>query len=236
MESENLTEILELPETKLVKLKVKPDGGIIYPKWSLPENHIPASELNWSEDSFALLLQSIQHNGKRLLVLDVDGKNGGYNTYDRLSFDEDTLIQKSRSGNGQHNFYWVDQNVGDLRCVNAFSGIDLLTSGLCICLPHQLNNNLPIKDAPERLVRKLLDYKKQKERRKALRMAPTAPEKETECNIWCNRPIPTGHRNNYIWAYIYHNKQHGDFAVHAQHMADRCGMEQRELDYMLTRV
>ncbi len=99
---------------------------------------------------FALVMRSL-----RLLCVDIDGKNNGYQEAAKLNLPP-TLAETSKSGNGHHLFYsypdtWDELYgyVGQPDRIGMWPGIDIKSSGVVYHHSHQLWNNESIAVLPD---------------------------------------------------------------------------------------
>ena len=160
--------------------------------------------------SFAWIMRS-----SKMICVDIDGKNGGFDHAVELGFLPHTLAEVSQSGNGYHLFYLVpglewDNELGfeGLRdVIGLVTGVDIRATGCVYHKPSQRWNNRPIAQAPESLVQKLT----------ARRMRQTAAVSQIEKTLETQdkemiaimhdelleelkKPIPAGRRNQTLFA------------------------------------
>lgn len=88
--------------------------------------------------SFAIVMRSV-----RLVCIDIDGKNGGLEYAKRLGSLPYTLAETSKSGDGYHLYYLIDQDWDEVSGYAPFAdrigieqGVDIRVTG---CVYHQRN-------------------------------------------------------------------------------------------------
>ena len=102
---------------------------------------------------FAYVMRSLS-----IICVDIDGKNGGFDSTVNLGDLPPTLAERSKSGNGVHLFYQVedewDEEVGFGRFsdhLGIVQGIDIRATGCVYHYPTQRWNDRPIETLPSRL-------------------------------------------------------------------------------------
>jgi len=160
---------------------------------------------------FALVMRST-----KMVCLDIDGKNGGIDSAAMLNLPE-TLAETSKSGNGYHLFYMVDDtwspSFGFERLRDRIgwrTGIDVRAVG---CVYHyssqQWNTKAPV-PMPEHI---LIDLETQSqavtEKREHLLALSTSTDPDDQLEFMMlqttiesrlSEPIPSGKRNNTLFA------------------------------------
>jgi Bifunctional DNA primase/polymerase, N-terminal len=166
--------------------------------------------------AFAFVMRSL-----RLVCIDIDGKNGGIEQAKKLGPLPPTLAETSKSGNGYHLFYVVDEQWDDLTGYGQLNdrigieqGIDIRATG---CVYHhdvQRWNSLPPADLPVQLV----ELMKQRDQRTAATSAriDTVLANQDDMEVLMlhdeiltdlAKPIPTGKRNVTLFAIGNHMRQ-----------------------------
>ena len=165
------------------------------------------------QEPFAYVMRA-----QALICVDIDGKNGGFDSTLKLGELPPTLAETSKSGNGVHLFYETDEPWDDEQGFALFNdhiglaqGIDLRATGCVYHYHTQRWNDLPVAPLPERL-REILTAKK--ERRQALKiikplvitddmeedeLMAALLQKDTLLKELAN-PLPPGSRNNNLFA------------------------------------
>lgn len=168
------------------------------------------------QSPFAFVMRSLQ-----MICVDIDGKNGGFDSTLRLGDLPVTLAETSKSGNGVHLFYRTDEPWDENTGYGLFSdhiglvqGIDLRATGCVFHYPTQLWNNEELAPIPDQL-RELLTAKAERRRSinrtKALGLVQTTqedPEMTELAQMLTNaefeeelkRPLMSGGRNNALFA------------------------------------
>jgi hypothetical protein len=103
----------------------------------------------------------------RLVCLDIDGKNGGFDGVKKLGMLPYTLAETSKSGNGYHLFYAIPDDIWDLDKgyaqlpdrIALQQGVDLRGVGCVYHYPQQRWNDRPILPLPSYLHQQLLARK-----------------------------------------------------------------------------
>lgn len=160
---------------------------------------------------FALVMRSVS-----MICLDIDGKNGGIESATALNLPP-TMAETSKSGNGYHLFYLVDDTwnptFGFERLRDRIgwrTGIDIRSVGCVYHYPSQRWNTLRPAPLPESLLMELEQARDDIEARAAqintLRTS-TDPDDhmeflmlQTTIQSKLTAPIPAGKRNNTLFA------------------------------------
>lgn len=159
--------------------------------------------------AYALVMRSL-----RLVCIDIDGKNGGLEYIKRLAPLPRTFAETSKSGNGYHLFYVVDQEwdpqlgyglLGDR--IGIETGVDFRGTG---CVYHYASQRWNMREPvalPDHL-HELLQHRETQARANAARVASIieggdamellALEAELRADLM--KPIKPGHRNNTLFA------------------------------------
>lgn len=160
---------------------------------------------------FALVMRSLQ-----MVCLDIDGKNGGFDSAAALNLPR-TMAETSKSGNGFHLFYLVDDTwnptFGFDRLRDRIGwrkGIDVRATGCVYHYPSQRWNTLGPVVLPENL---LIDLEQARDDQVARAEHITALRQSTDpddimeflmlqstIQSKLDGPIPAGKRNNTLFA------------------------------------
>lgn len=159
--------------------------------------------------AFAYVMRSM-----KVVAIDIDGKNGGLEHAGKLGFLPPTLAETSKSGNGYHLFYEVEDEWDSEFGFAAYKDVIGLVDGVDIrgtgCIYHyntQRWNNRPIAKMPEHLSKRLLE----RGQRKELTVSNIEKTLETEDDVDIlmmhqqlladlNKPIMEGKRNTTLFA------------------------------------
>lgn len=149
----------------------------------------------------------------RIVCIDIDGKNGGFDHVSELGFLPRTTAEISMSGNGYHLFYLVDdtwdEKDGFARyrdAIGIVTGVDFRGTGCVYHKKTQRWNGEPLAMLPEHLSTKLLLRSATRERQlsniqKTLELDPEEVAMlHDELLTELKKPIPTGKRNNTLFA------------------------------------
>jgi hypothetical protein len=159
--------------------------------------------------SFAFIMRSL-----RLVAIDIDGKNGGLDHAKRLGMLPPTMAETSKSGNGYHLFYLVDEEWDDVKGygllgdrIGIEQGVDFRATGCIYHHRQQRWNNRGPAPFPQHLI-EMLQNREQKLAATAARISTVLANQDTtevlmlhdEITSKLNRPIPAGKRNNTLFA------------------------------------
>jgi len=161
------------------------------------------------EAPFAIVMRST-----RLLCVDIDGKNGGLEHASELGALPFTLAEVSKSGQGYHLFYLVDEEWDELEGfgeipdhIGIVTGVDIRSVGCVYHYPTQRWNERPLATLPTWLKERLLSRKQQREfaANTITKVLESLDETEillmhTELIDELAKPIPQGRRNNTLFA------------------------------------
>lgn len=113
--------------------------------------------------TFAFIMRSV-----RMVCIDIDGKNGGLEHAKRLGMLPHTRAETSKSGDGYHLFYTVDEKWDEAKGygmladrIGVEQGVDIRATGCVYHHPQQRWNTRPAVPLPEHL-KKLLLHREQK--------------------------------------------------------------------------
>lgn len=113
--------------------------------------------LKTHETPFAIVMRSVN-----AVCIDIDGKNGGLENVGQLGYLPPTLAETSKSGDGFHLFYsledeWDEEygfaDVADV--IGLVEGVDIRATGCVYHYPQQRWNDRQIVPAPEHLLQRL---------------------------------------------------------------------------------
>ena len=159
--------------------------------------------------AFAIVMRSVS-----MICVDIDGKNGGLEYAKRLGMLPPTLAETSKSGNGYHLFYLVEDVWNDEFGFDAYydyigieQGVDIRSVGCVYHHPQQRWNSRPPAPAPQHLI-DLMKARRQKQEHTAARVAKTIEtgddmemmmlQEELVSDL--KKPIPQGKRNTTLFA------------------------------------
>lgn len=149
----------------------------------------------------------------RLLCVDIDGKNGGFDHASELGYLPPTLAEISKSKNGYHVFYETDE-VWDLADgfagyrdqIGIVQGVDIRSTGCVYHKSQQRWNDLPLAKLPAHLHTKLTERAarittEKQDIMKKLELDPMeVAMMQDEYKDELKKPIPAGKRNNTLFA------------------------------------
>lgn len=233
-------------------------GGMTSKGWGLDarEDGEPAFMYNYRTRRFAETTAERQFRTKghpfalvtrsaRVLCLDIDGKNGGFDTvHEILGNSPPTLAETSKSGNGYHLFYELDQEwdpatgYGSLPDrIGVVPGVDVRAIGCVYHYETQRWNDRPLAPAPEHLVKALQKHanRTQEGAQKILTVLQNNQDWEIlimqhELLEELAQPIPQGRRNNSLFAIGVKLKlaEVPDWEQHLQDRANELNMDASE--------
>lgn len=159
--------------------------------------------------AFAIIMRSL-----RLVCIDIDGKNGGYDGAKKLMLPP-TLAETSKSGDGFHLFYDVSSDVFDDERgfaelgdrIGFEQGVDFRGTGCVYHHKQQLWNDRPVAELPVHVYERLT-HKQQKIAATHSRIASVLESNDDlevmmmhdEILSRLAKPIPQGKRNNTLFA------------------------------------
>jgi len=151
----------------------------------------------------------------RLVCVDIDGKNGGFDGVKQLGMLPYTLAETSKSGNGYHLFYSIPDDIWNLDKgyaqlpdrIGLQQGVDLRSVGCVYHYPQQRWNGREIAPLPSYLHQQLLARKASSasvvdEIIKLLDAGDPMEVALMQDNLVTdlNKPIPAGRRNTTLFA------------------------------------
>lgn len=196
--------------------------------------------------NFAFVMRSA-----RLVCIDIDGKNGGFDHASELGFLPPTAAETSKSGNGYHLFYLVDDEWDDKEGFARFkdhigivTGVDIRGTGCVYHYPTQRWNNRKPVMIPIALRDRLLQ-KVMRQQQQAAVISKTLELEPEEVAIMHDelitelaKPIPAGKRNNTLFAIGSKLKaaQVDDWQDKVRDRADEVGLDEDEVDKLVTNI
>jgi hypothetical protein len=161
------------------------------------------------QHAFAFVMRAM-----KVVCIDIDGKNGGLLHAGKLGMLPYTLAETSKSGDGYHLFYTVedewDEEVGFARFsdrIGLEQGVDFRGTGCVYHYQSQRWNHRQIATLPAHLVTRLDTYTQKKIAATAVITKVLDTEDEVEVAIMHDqlltdlaKPIPAGRRNNTLFA------------------------------------
>lgn len=159
--------------------------------------------------NFAIVMRSV-----RLVCIDIDGKNGGYDGALKLGMLPKTLAETSKSGDGYHLFYEVDDQ-WDLERgfglladrIGIETGVDVRATGCVYHHKQQRWNTRQVTPLPDYLI-DILQRREQKVAESNRRITETLRSNDdlevlmmqSQLESELNKPIDMGKRNNTLFA------------------------------------
>ena len=149
-----------------------------------------------------------------ILAIDIDGKNGGFEHTSELGFLPRTLAEKSKSGNGYHLFYLVDDEwdaevgfgrFGDI--ISIVQGVDIRYTGCIFHYPQQLWNNTDLAPLPQHLIDRF-EERTIRKNRVSVEIRKTMESEDIDMQVMLQdelkdelaKPIQEGRRNTTLFA------------------------------------
>lgn len=159
--------------------------------------------------AFAFVMRST-----RVVCVDIDGKNGGFEHVKRLGALPPTLAETSKSGNGYHLFYELEQDweplvgYGSVRDrIGLEQGVDIRATGCVYHHEQQRWNSRRLAKLPAHLLDALTAREMKVAASKARLSSVLSGDDEleilmlkTELESELKKPIPEGKRNNTLFA------------------------------------
>lgn len=196
---------------------------------------------------FAFVMRSF-----RALVVDIDGKNNGLMHVGKLGLLPPTLAEESKSGNGYHLFYSLndewDEDEGFALLpdfVGIVEGVDIRATGCVYHHAHQRWNGRDIVPAPDHLVQRLTE--RVQSRRAAtnqiIKIATEGDEmdiamlhRELENDL--AKPIQPGGRNNTLFAIGSKmlTAGHPDWDTLIRNRAEEVDLDVNETDKLISNI
>lgn len=197
--------------------------------------------------AFAFIMRSL-----RLVCIDIDGKNGGIEHAKRLGMLPLTLAETSKSGDGYHLFYLVDEEWNDVTGFGQLSdrigieqGVDIRATGCVYHHPQQRWNGRPLAVLPDHLKEALL-HREQKVAAQAERITKVLEVNDDmevlmmqdEILSDLKKPIPAGKRNVTLFAIgsQMHAAQIPDWEDKLIERATQVGLGQDEAEKIVANI
>lgn len=233
------------------------DDGTTSPGWGRKEFMLHYTKLQFSprrhlhnykerQPSFALVMRST-----RLLCVDIDGKNGGFQHVGQLGLLPRTLAERSKSGNGFHLFYTVEDEWDAQDGFNKYKdviglvpGVDIRAVGCVFHKPTQRWNHRELAPIPQHLDARLLERVARREQQ-AVNIAKMMQQDPEEILIMqyelleeLKKPIQAGSRNNTLFAIGSKLKQAQvpDWEKHVEQRGVEVGLDDEEIDRLLANI
>ena len=199
-----------------------------------------------SGTAFALIMRST-----KMVCLDIDGKNGGFDGAKHLGFLPPTVAETSKSGIGYHLFYLVpdtwDGTLGFARLSDSIGiapGVDFRGTGCVFHHNFQWWNRAELAPLPDHLLN-TLENKILQRRQKKETIAKTVELGGEEVMFMHQelldnlaKPIPAGRRNNTLFAIGGQLKDsgYGQWQAAIQNRAVDVGLETAEIQKLITSI
>lgn len=187
----------------------------------------------------------------RLVCIDIDGKNEGFDHASELGFLPPTVAETSKSGNGYHLFYRVDDdwdvNEGFALYrdhIGIVKGVDVRGTGCVYHYPTQRWNSRELVQLPAHLAQRLqqrsINQRRQMENiQKTLELDPEEIAMlHDELLTELKKPIPQGKRNNTLFA-IGSQLLAAEVPGWEEKLGDRAsqvGLDDEEIDKLLANI
>ena len=195
---------------------------------------------------FAFVMRSA-----KIVCVDIDGKNGGFDHAVELGFLPPTTAEKSMSGNGYHLFYETDdvwdQDLGFAMIpdqIGIVTGVDIRGTGCVFHKPTQAWNNRALAPIPEHLKERLLRRAQLRSQQatviqKTLELDPVEVlMMQNELVTELNKPIPQGKRNQSLFAIGTQMKQAQikDWDQAVGKRAGEVGLDDEEIEKLIANI
>lgn len=197
--------------------------------------------------AFAIIMRSV-----RMVCVDIDGKNGGFEHAKKLGLLPPTMSEISKSGNGYHLFYLVDEEWDDVKGFGQLSdrigieqGVDIRATGCVYHHPQQRWNGRELAVLPEYL-KELLLHREQKiaaVSQRIIKILDGADDLEVlmlhdEILSDLAKPIPAGKRNNTLFALgnQMREAQIVDWETKLADRADEVGLSTDEAEKLVANI
>lgn len=186
------------------------------------------------------------------ICIDIDGKNGGLENVGQLGLLAPTLAETSKSGNGYHLFYSLDQEWDEEFGFNSLSDVNGIVDGVDIrvtgCVYHhrqQRWNDRPIVPAPDHLLQRLV-AKQQTRLAKADRLNKIISGGDDVDTLMLHeelkqdlaKPIAPGSRNNTLFAIgsKMYAAGYDDWQTDIENRAEELDMDSDEADKIVANI
>lgn len=197
--------------------------------------------------AFAFIMRSVQ-----LVCVDIDGKNGGLEHAKKLGALPPTMAETSKSGNGYHLFYSLEEEWDDVHGFGSVhdrigieQGVDIRSTGCVYHHDTQRWNDRAPAPLPEYLKTLLLAKQQQRQHRAAAVAAVIDSQDELEIMLMHDalltdlaKPIPAGKRNNTLFAIGQQLKtaQVPDWEDKLAERATQVGLDTDEVEKLVNNV
>jgi Bifunctional DNA primase/polymerase, N-terminal len=198
--------------------------------------------------AFAFVMRSM-----RVVCIDIDGKNGGFDHAASLGMLPPTLAETSRSGEGYHLFYKVSEDEWDPDAgfaefgdrIGIEQGVDFRGTGCVFHYQSQRWNTRHLAELPLRIKDRLLAHQQRKAASAANITKVLELEDPEEVLIMqadllndLKKPIPAGRRNNTLFAIGQQLKlaQIPDWEKHLHARALQVGLDRTEADKLVANI
>jgi hypothetical protein len=199
------------------------------------------------QQPFAIVMRSV-----RMLCVDIDGKNGGLEHAKKLGALPPTLSETSKSGDGYHLFYLVEDEWDDELGFNRLAdrigieqGVDIRVTGCVFHYPQQRWNDRPAVLAPQFLIDLLLHTQRERTARKeyAAKVVASGDQEEilmmqSQLESDLAKPIAAGQRNNTLFAIGQQMRDAGmsNWQALIEKRANEIGLDVDETDKLITNI
>ena len=196
--------------------------------------------------NFAWIMRSA-----RIVCIDIDGKNGGFENASELGYLPPTLSETSKSGNGYHLFYLTDDEwdvndgfAGFRDHIGLVTGVDIRGTGCVYHYPTQRWNDRQIVKLPAHLEQKLKKKHQQRQHASMVIQKTLALDPEEiaimhdELITELSKPVPTGKRNNTLFAIgsKMAEAKVPDWQTLVGDRAVAVGLDEEEVDKLITNI
>jgi hypothetical protein len=171
-------------------------------------NRVTAFAYRKRQAPFAFVMRSVP-----FICIDVDGKNGGFENMPQLGELPPTLAETSKSGNGYHLFYFVDEPWDDVTgygryddVIGIATGIDIRATGCVYHYATQRWNTRDVAPLPDFLADRLREKKERRDQNRSVAASVKEMDVDDILVLQHNteaelaKPIPAGQRNNRLFA------------------------------------
>jgi hypothetical protein len=213
----------------------------------LPRRALYGYERDDHKQGFAFVTRSM-----RVVVVDIDGKNGGLEFAPTLGNLPYTLGETSKSGTGYHLFYETNEvwdpseGFGDLPDqIGIVQGVDIRSVGCVYHWHAQRWNHRKIAPLPSWLRDRMIERYQARQAVAARIASITAsqdPEDimmlQAELSAELSKPIPAGKRNTSLFAIGNKMKVAGipDWETQIEDRANQLGLDQAEIDTLIRNI
>lgn len=198
--------------------------------------------------AFAFIMRSM-----RVVCIDIDGKNGGFQHVGKLGMLPYTLAETSKSGNGYHLFYlvsdeeWSDElgfaEFGDR--IGIQQGVDFRGTGCVYHHSTQRWNNRTLAELPDHIKKMLRERQQSAAAQVAVITKVLDSGDEEEVLLMrdalvedLKKPIPAGRRNNTLFAIgsQLFLAQASDWETLVRDRAYELGLDQDETNKLINNI